>query len=91
VYHDVAHQATSAVDIVLPGARGGKLTAGGSLFITRGSRPTRYYQPLAKFSVPLHKNILWNAEWQYYGFGEQFYYFEAFRAHAFMTGLRLTR
>jgi len=50
VYHDVAHQATSAVDIVLPGARGGKLTAGGSLFVTRGSRPTRYYQPLAKAS-----------------------------------------
>ncbi len=88
-YHDVAHQATSAADIVLP--KGGKLTAGGSLFITRGSRPTRYYQPLAKISIPVHKNVHWNAEWQYYGFGEQFYFFEAFRAHAFTTGLRLTR
>jgi hypothetical protein len=42
-------------------------------------------------SVPLHRNVIWNTEWQYYGFGEQFYYFEGFRTHVFMTGLRLTR
>lgn len=88
-YRDIAHQATSAIDVVLP--RGGKLTAGGSLFVSRGSRPTRYYQPIGRVSVPLHKNVLWNAEWQYYGFGEQFYFFEAFRTHVFMTGLRLSR
>jgi hypothetical protein len=90
-YRDIAHQATSAVDIVLPGGKGGKLTAGGSLFVSRGSRPTRYYQPLGRLSLPIHKNLLWNTEWQYYGFGEQFYFFEAFRAHVFMTGVRLTR
>ena len=67
------------------------LTAGGSLFISRGSRPTRYYQPLARLSLPLHKHVIWNTEWQYYGFGEQFYFFEAFRTHIFMTGLRVTR
>jgi hypothetical protein len=90
-YRDTAHQATAAMDIVLPRLTGAKLTAGGSLFISHGSRPTRYYQPLARMSVPLHKNVLWNSEWQYYGFGEQFYYFEGFRTHVFMTGLRLTR
>jgi hypothetical protein len=90
-YRDIAHQATSSVDIVLPGAKGGKLTAGGSLFVSRGSRPTRYYQPLGRLSLPIHKNLFWNSEWQYYGFGEEFYFFEAFRAHVFMTGVRLTR
>jgi hypothetical protein len=88
-YRDIAHQATAAADVVLP--RGGKLTAGGSLFVSRGSRPTRYYQPLIRLALPLHKNLSWNTEWQYYGFGEQFYFFEAFRTHVFMTGLRLTR
>jgi hypothetical protein len=88
-YRDVAHQATMAADFALPYAI--KLTAGGSLLISRGSRPTRYYQPLARLSVPVYKNINWNTEWQYYGFGEQFYYFEAFRAHTLTTGLRLSR
>ncbi len=90
-YRDVAHTATAAIDLMLPGLKDGKLTAGGSLFIGRGSRPTRYYQPLARLSLPLHKHIVWNTEWQYYGFGEQFYFFEAFRTHIFMTGLRVTR
>jgi hypothetical protein len=90
-YRDIAHQATAAIDLTIPEARGTKLTVGGSLFVSRGSRPTRYYQPLARLSLPLHKNVQWNTEWQYYGFGEQFYYFEAFRTHIFMTGLRLMR
>jgi hypothetical protein len=90
-YRDIAHTATSAIDFMLPGLKDGKVTAGGSLFISRGSRPTRYYQPLARLSLPLHKHVIWNTEWQYYGFGEQFYFFEAFRTHIFMTGLRVTR
>jgi len=90
-YRDIAHTATTAMEIALPGIKGGKLTAGGSLFISRGSRPTRYYQPLGRLALPLHKNLSWNTEWQYYGFGEQFYLFEGFRTHIFMTGLRLSR
>jgi hypothetical protein len=90
-YRDIAHTATTAIDFMLPGLKDGKLTAGGSLFVSRGSRPTRYYQPLARLSLPLHRHIIWNTEWQYYGFGEQFFFFEAFRTHIFMTGLRVTR
>ena len=59
--------ATSTVDIVLPEIVEGhapKLTAGGSLFISAGSRATRYYQPLGRLSVPLHKNVQWNTEWR---------------------------
>lgn len=91
IYHDRAHTATSAIDLALPGLAGGKLTMGGSLFIASGTRPSRYYQPLARLSLPLHKHVYWNTEWQYYGFGEQFYLFEGFRTHVFMTGLRVTR
>lgn len=93
VYRDNAHTATSSIDIVLPAVAGvaAKLSAGGSLFISAGSRSSRYYQPLGRLSLPLHKHVQWNTEWRWYGFGEQLYLYEGFRAHIFMTGLRLSK
>jgi hypothetical protein len=44
-----------------------------------------------RLSLPLQKRVSWNTEWKYYGYGEQFYLYEGFRAQVFMTGLRLTR
>ena len=92
-YRENAHTASSAIDIALPGYAGltPKFTAGGSLFISSGTRPSRYYQPLMRLSLPLQKHVSWNTEWKYYGYGEQFYLYEGFRAHEFMTGLRLSR
>jgi hypothetical protein len=94
VYRDKANIATSTVDIVLPEIVAGhapKLSAGGSLFISAGSRATRYYQPLGRLSVPIHKNVQWNTEWRWYGYGEQMYLYEGFRTHTFMTGLRVSK
>ncbi len=92
-YRENAHTASSAIDIALPGYAGltPKFTAGGSLFISSGTRPSSYYQPLMRLSLPLQKHLYWNTEWKYYGYGEQFYLYEGFRAHVFMTGLRLTK
>jgi hypothetical protein len=92
-YRENAHTASSTIDIALPGSAGltPKFTAGGSLFISSGTRPSRYYQPLMRLSLPLRKRVSWNTEWKYYGYGEQFYLYEGFRAHVFMTGLRLTK
>jgi len=88
-YRDNAHTASSAIDIALPGHA--KLTAGGSMFVSAGSAPSRFYQPLVRLALPLYKHVSWNTEWQYYGFGEQYYLFEGFRTHVFMTGLKVTR
>ncbi len=88
-YRDNAHTATTAVDIA--GPKQSKLTFGGSFFISSGSRPTRYYQPLARLLFPVYKHVYWNTEWQWFGFNEQFYYYEPFRVHIFQTGLRVTR
>ena len=52
---------------------------------------SRYYQPLARLSLPLGKHVYWNTEWKYYGFQEDFYLYEGFRTHVFMTGLKLVR
>jgi hypothetical protein len=92
-YRDNAHTATTLVDLALPGYGGltPKLSVGGSLYISSGSRPTHYYQPLGRLSLPLHKNVYWNTEWRWFGYGEEFYTFEGFRAHVIMTGLRLVR
>jgi hypothetical protein len=68
-----------------------KLTVGGSLFVSSLSRPTRFYEPLTRLSIPLKKNISWNTEWRWYGMGEPFYLYEGFRTHVFTTGLRISR
>lgn len=87
LYREDAHQASAQLDVPLPHRV--KVTAGGALFTGSGSRPTRFYQPFGKLSVPLGKRGDWVSEWRWYGFNEPFYLFEAFRTTIFTTGLRL--
>jgi len=68
-----------------------KLSAGGSFFLSSGSRPTSYYQPFFKLAVPVNSQLAWVSEWRYYGFGESFSVFENFRTHLITTGVRFTR
>jgi len=93
LYTDNAHTATVLFNVKLPRSTGfaPKLTAGGSFFISSGSRPTSYYTPLATLWVPVVKHVNWFTEWRYYGYGEAFYLYEGFHTHLFTTGLRFTR
>ena len=72
IYRENAHLATALVEVALPGYRKltPRLSAGGSLLISAGTRPTRYYQPLGKLVIPLCSSVAWVSEWRYYGFGE---------------------
>ena len=81
------------LNVNLPHAGGTapKITAGGSFFISSGSRSTSFYQPSVKLWLPTGKNLNWFAEWRYYGYGEVFYLYEAFRAHVVTAGVRITR
>jgi hypothetical protein len=90
-YWDNAHVANALVDINLPGVAGtkGKMSLGGAMFVSHGSRPTNYYQPLWRLQLPLFKHAQWFGEWRWYGYSEPFYLYEAFRVHLFQTGLRL--
>ena len=92
-YRDNDHAVTALFSASLPGYLGlaPTFSAGGSFVMTSGSRPTSYYQPVAKLFVPLSKKLSWFAEWQYYGYGEAFYLYEGFRTHLLTSGLRLTR
>ena len=82
----------AVVDLVLPGNAklAPHLSFGGSLFLSSGSRPTAYYQPLARLSLPLRKGLAWKSEYRYYGYNETFYQYEGFRAHLFQTGVTLS-
>ncbi len=92
-YRDNAHLSSAVLDVILPAYRklAPKLSLGGSLLISSGSRPTSYYQPLAKLLLPISAHVAWVSDWRYYGFGEAFYSYEGFRTHLITTGLRLTR
>jgi hypothetical protein len=93
LYRDNAHTATALFNVKLPPVKGiaPKLTAGGSFFISSGSRATSYYQPLATLWLPIGKRMSWFADWRYYGYGESLYLYEGFRTNLVTTGLRFTR
>ncbi len=90
-YRERAHAGTALVDVKLPGSEAvkPKLTVGGSLFASGGSRPARYYQPLARAALAFKDRLEWNWEWRWYALSQQLHLFEGFRTHQFTTGLRL--
>jgi len=91
-YREYCHDVTATANAVLPAfLNHARISAGGSALLTSGSRPTTYYQPLAKVTVPITQRIGWFAAWQYYGFGETYYFYENFRTNLFATGLRFSR
>ena len=91
LYRETARIATGMFEVNVPKYRrvSPKLSLGGSLFSSSGSRPTQYYQPIAKVSVPVARKVQWMFEWRWYDMGETFYMYEGFRTHLFVTGLRL--
>jgi hypothetical protein len=92
-YRDDSHTVTALIGLNMPGLMGlkSRLTVGGSAFLSSGSNPTTFYQPIAKLAVPVTKNIAWMSEWRYYGFDETFYLFQGFRTQMVSTGVRISR
>ena len=84
IYTENAHALTAVAGVKW-------FSFGGTMFVSSGSRPTRFYQPLARFSLPLNKHVQWNTEWRWYSMKEAFYSFENFQSNQLMTSLRFTR
>ncbi|MDE3195528.1 MAG: MtrB/PioB family outer membrane beta-barrel protein [Acidobacteriota bacterium] len=88
VYTEYCH----AVTALLHAAYGKvEFSGGGAVSLVSGSSPTAYYQPVAKVSYSVTKNMGLFAEWRYYGLNEAFYLFESFRTQMLTAGLRFTR
>lgn len=92
-YDANAHIATSAVQLNIPKVRGvsAKVTLGGSMAIVNGTEASRYYEPLARLSVPAGKRVYWNTEWRWVGYSDQLYLYQGFQTHLFQTGVKLYR
>jgi hypothetical protein len=84
IYKENAHSFTAVAAIKW-------FSFGGSLFLSSGSRPTTYYQPLARISIPINKHVQWNTEWRWYSMSETFFAFENFQSNQLTTSLRFTR
>jgi hypothetical protein len=65
------------------------LSAGGSMFLSNGSRPTNFYQPVIRFSAPVGNHLDVFAEYRYYGVSQQLYVFEGFRTNQGIVGIRI--
>lgn len=91
LYRETARTASGYLDVRFPELMKSKprLSVGGSLFSSTGSRPTQYYQPVGKLYFPVHPRAQWMFEWRWYNLGERYYQYEGFRTHHFTTGLRL--
>jgi hypothetical protein len=67
------------------------LNVGGTVYASTGSRPMRYYQPMARLSVPMKRNTTVNAEWRWYSLAERGFAFENFASHQLMISLTLVQ
>ena len=92
-YTENTNTATALLNINLGhwGLVAPKLTAGGSFFISNGSLPTSYYQPMAKLWVPVSKHVQAFAEWWFYGYSDTFASYQGFGTHLAAIGLRYAR
>jgi hypothetical protein len=91
IYNLQGHSGTALVDIALLPAKAGiqpRIAAGGSLWISSGTRPERFYQPLGRAMIPFGKHVQWYGEWRWYGFHETLFPVEGFRSNQLITGLR---
>ena len=66
------------------------MKAGGSLFVSSGSRPTRFYTPHVELDGRLGERLRWVGEWKWYGFSETIFALESFRTHTISAGLRFS-
>lgn len=90
-YRENAHTVTGLLTLPLAfgWAAHGRLSAGGSMFLSSGSRPTSFYQPTVQVVLPLYKRCSVLAEYHWYGVSQPFYQFEGFRSHQGIVGLRI--
>lgn len=81
------HTVSLLADLSLPGKA--TLTAGGAAYRSSGSRPSHFYQPQVRLTMPVNKRVHLLAEYRWFSFAQPFYRVELFRTHQFLAGIRL--
>ncbi|MBL8228398.1 MAG: hypothetical protein JNL98_07975 [Bryobacterales bacterium] len=90
-YRENAHTITAMATLSLPATWTWqpKLSFGGSAFLSSGSRPTEFYQPVIRLTAPLVNHLDLFSEYRWYGVSQTFYAYEGFRTHQGIVGLRI--
>ena len=89
-YTDRGNSATGLVDVNFWGSRRApRLSFGGSLWYSSGTRASHFYQPFARFTAPVFPHVDLNAEWRWYSLTEPSYLYESFRQHQAIFSIRL--
>jgi hypothetical protein len=65
------------------------LAFGGALYASTGTRPTRYYQPQVKLTMPLGKRILASTDWRWYAMSQRAVASENFGSHQLTISVTL--
>lgn len=90
-YRENAHTGTLLTDVPFPGgANRPKLSVGGSFFRSAGTRPERFWEPLARLAIPFGPHVQFNTEWRWYALTQPYYLYEGFRSHQFNFLLRFS-
>jgi hypothetical protein len=84
IYRENAHAFTGLWE---GGPKAFQLGIGGAAFVSAGTRPTRFWEPLGRVTVPLRKRFSAKAEWRWHGLTEPFFLAEGFRAHLLMLSV----
>ena len=71
----------------VPPAPGGRPGEPLPIFAAAQTFPLRYQSPLARLSIRLHNKLRWNFGYQYYGYREDFFTAQNYRAHTGYTSL----
>jgi hypothetical protein len=88
-YRENSHSGTLLAQVPFPKFKNAPtLSLGGSFFRSTGTRPTRYYQPLARLALPIGGHVQFYTEWRWYALSQPFYVYEGFRTHQFVTAIR---
>jgi hypothetical protein len=82
-YDDRGNHANGYAELRLMG--GAVLHAGGAISDTVGTRPTRYYNPQGRLTVPVTRRVGFVAEWRWY----DFHSVEEFRTHTVSMGAQI--
>lgn len=83
LYSDRGHHGSAYSDFRLPG--GAVLHAGGAFSWSEGTRPTKYYMPQSRVTIPVHGRWSGVAEWRWYSYDS----LERFRGHLLTIGLQM--
>ena len=86
-YRENSHSFSSVLDLNC--WKRAKFSLGGTGYVSSGSRPTEFYQPLVRMVVPFRKHWGLRTEWQYHSMAERFYQYESFGAHTFVVALQV--